>query len=219
MKYLAVDIETTGLDDNYCQILEIGAVVETGDGTPVEELPSMQVYLLYDRIQGEPYALNMNADIIERILHHTPGYNYCSPDYAYTTFEGFVYKHFPSGFGKETRITLAGKNVATFDLRFLQKLKHWPGQRFHRRIIDPSIYYCSWETDIELPDTQKCIERAGLEVIGKLHNAITDCRVVIELVRRGPEYVRRLGNVQPDTEKASPESRAHDQGGAGVSRV
>ena len=41
MKYISIDIETTGLDPENCQILSIGAVIEdTLNQLPFEELPT-----------------------------------------------------------------------------------------------------------------------------------------------------------------------------------
>jgi DNA polymerase III alpha subunit (gram-positive type) len=188
MRYLAIDIETTGLDENYCQILEIGAVVEPGG-------ESFQTYIEHPYIQGDPFALNMNAQIIERIVKKQPGWNYCAFDRAFVALEEFCYKHFSDAFRPENPepIILAGKNVGTFDLRFLRKLKYWKDSRFHRRILDPMMYYLQRDDELP-PDTKTCCQRAGISLNG-LHDAVSDCRTVIELIRRGPDFVRRCDGV------------------------
>jgi hypothetical protein len=71
MKYVSIDIETTGLDPENCQVLSIGAVIEdTNHKLPIEDLPSFHVAILRQRIEGEPYALNMNRDLIQNIVYY-----------------------------------------------------------------------------------------------------------------------------------------------------
>jgi DNA polymerase III epsilon subunit-like protein len=71
MKYVSIDIETTGLDPENCQVLSIGAVIEdTNNQVPIEDLPSFHVAILRQRIEGEPYALNMNRDLIQDIVYY-----------------------------------------------------------------------------------------------------------------------------------------------------
>lgn len=71
MKYLSIDIETTGLDSESCQILSIGAIFEdTEKKLPFEEIPKFHVGILHEQITGSPFAINMNKDLIESIVHY-----------------------------------------------------------------------------------------------------------------------------------------------------
>jgi oligoribonuclease len=71
MKYLSIDIETTGLDSESCQILSIGAIFEdTEKNLPFEEIPKFHVGILHEQITGSPFAINMNKDLIESIVHY-----------------------------------------------------------------------------------------------------------------------------------------------------
>ncbi len=71
MKYISIDLETTGLDPENCQILTIGAVIEdTNNIKPMEDLPTFHAAILHRRIEGSPYAINMNKEIIESIVHY-----------------------------------------------------------------------------------------------------------------------------------------------------
>ena len=66
MKYVSIDIETTGLDREVCQVLEISVVIEdTRNLKPVEELPHLDLIIEHDTIVGQPYAINMNARIFK----------------------------------------------------------------------------------------------------------------------------------------------------------
>ena len=71
MRYVSIDIETTGLDTQICQVLSIGAVIEdTNNLLPIDELPSFHAAILTRRIDGEPYAINMNRDLIQSIVYY-----------------------------------------------------------------------------------------------------------------------------------------------------
>lgn len=68
MKYLSIDIETTGLNPENCQILSVGIVVEdTNNIKPIEELPSLHIAILRENICGSVFAINLNKKLIENI--------------------------------------------------------------------------------------------------------------------------------------------------------
>lgn len=68
MKYVSIDIETTGLDPDGCQILSIGAVIEdTNNILPIEECPTFHVAIKRHNISGNLFAINMNKRLIESI--------------------------------------------------------------------------------------------------------------------------------------------------------
>jgi hypothetical protein len=71
MKYFSIDIETTGLNPLTCNTLSIGAIIEdTNNPVPYEELPKFHVAILHEELQGSPYAINMNRDLIETIVQY-----------------------------------------------------------------------------------------------------------------------------------------------------
>lgn len=74
MKYVSIDIETTGIDREKCQILSIGAIIEdTTNKKPIEECPQFHAAIkLQDRqgFYGEPVALAMNAELIGHIANY-----------------------------------------------------------------------------------------------------------------------------------------------------
>ena len=68
MKYLSIDTETSGLNFNNCQLLSFGAILEdTKTKLPLDQCPKINVYITSKNINGEPFALNMNASIIKAI--------------------------------------------------------------------------------------------------------------------------------------------------------
>ena len=53
MPYVLIDIETTGINPDVCQILEIGAIYD--DGTkPIDTLPIFHRYVCHNTYIGEP---------------------------------------------------------------------------------------------------------------------------------------------------------------------
>ncbi len=68
MKYLSIDLETTGLDPVKYQILTLSAILE--DSTKkikFEDCPKLNIYIIRDEIIGSPFAINMNSKIIASI--------------------------------------------------------------------------------------------------------------------------------------------------------
>lgn len=66
MKYVSIDIETSGLDPAFNQILSIGAIFEdTEKKLPWEEIPKFHVGIIRRQIVGSPRALIMNMKLIE----------------------------------------------------------------------------------------------------------------------------------------------------------
>lgn len=71
MKYLSIDIETTGLDRENCQILSVAAIFEdTQNKLPFDEIPKFHVAIKRPSITGDMYAINLNRDLIETIVHY-----------------------------------------------------------------------------------------------------------------------------------------------------
>ncbi len=65
MKYLSIDIETTGLDSENHQILSIGVIVEdTEKKLPFEDIPKFHCAIVREEIRGSLFAINMNRDLI-----------------------------------------------------------------------------------------------------------------------------------------------------------
>jgi len=72
MRYISIDVETTGLDPENCQILSIGAVIEdTLNQLPFEELPTFHGVIKRENVSGSLFALNMNRDLIETIVQYS----------------------------------------------------------------------------------------------------------------------------------------------------
>jgi len=180
MKYVSIDLETTGLDPETCDIIEIGAVIDDLSD-PAIKLPQFHAYVVKESYQGEPYALSMHPKIFKRIATREEGYQYLQPEEVGKAFFEFLKEN-----GLDGTITAAGKNFASFDAKFLHKLpefEEWV--KIRHRVIDPAMMYWRPEEDgTVLPGTSVCMKRAGISGM-VAHTALEDASVVVELVRRG----------------------------------
>jgi len=72
MKYISIDIETTGLDPENNQILSIGAIIEdTNNILPLESIPTFHAAIIRENVTGSLVALNMNNKLIETIVQYS----------------------------------------------------------------------------------------------------------------------------------------------------
>lgn len=224
MKYLSIDIETTGLDPENCEILSIGAILEdTEKRLSFEEIPKFHCAINRKTIRGEMFATNMNKELIEKIVYYQSAKTQDEKDDLVRMSEMFflpedevvqefywwlfsvgafefdtekmlnIPRHEHSLYGKvplltskmqRAVITVAGKNFASFDKVFLEKLPRWK-QAIHvrSRLIDPAIYFTDWKIDTAPPGLNECKKRAGIN--GEVtHNALEDAWDVILLLRK-----------------------------------
>lgn len=180
MKYVSIDIETTGLNPRRCQILQISAVFEdTSKEVDFDELPFFNVFLEHDYLRFEPYALE---------LHRSTGllqtYNTAKKiDEDQVVHEFLVWLE-TVGYEDGEKINVAGKNFVGFDKLFLDRLPNWKQlTNIHRRTIDPAILYAWFDDDSELPDLNLCMERADIENL-VTHYALEDARDVVRVIRK-----------------------------------
>jgi DNA polymerase III alpha subunit (gram-positive type) len=233
MRYCSIDCETTGLNRETCQILEIGAIIEDcGNPLPFDKLPKRRIVIDRHQVTGEPYAINMNARIFKMLAQaqdikdkverdaFKEANGIVSEDGAVRMLWEFLYLH---GFGEkytvsmdkpennagltyeqamsmaggdlskielpklnrrhQIKVNVAGKNFATFDKVFLEKLPGFTDLiRFRQRILDPVTSYADFLHDEEAPGMDKCFTKLG---VGHMvsHDAVDDAWGVIQLLR------------------------------------
>lgn len=84
---------------------------------------------------------------------------------------------------KPVTINVAGKNFASFDKHFLERLPRWQQViRIRQRIIDPSVIFTNWTEDKAIPSLYECKQRAKIEGV-VTHDALEDAWDVIQLLR------------------------------------
>lgn len=189
MKYISIDIETTGLNPVENDTLEIGAYIEDSNNPlPREQLPCFHVYIWKENYRGNAFALEMNHQILKKILKlkKANDSSLVSSEEVANRFGKFLLDNksqWPNekifNFGP---FVVAGKNLAGFDLPFLNQLPGWNQFKFHRRVVDPGILYFDPTQDEVLPDTSLCKKRAGLSEF-VAHEALDDAWDVISLIR------------------------------------
>jgi hypothetical protein len=187
MKYVSIDTESTGLNPETDQILEVAMLLEdTENPLPLEQLPRFHQYIYRDRIEGDPTAILMNSAVILKIQNLKKASQeerdtWLSYDYNLPLHMGDWLRLV--GFKKETPITFAGKNPA-FDFSFLNKLPDFKRHvNYKHRMMDPAILFTDFDADDCLPDTALCKLRAGLNPTIS-HRAVDDAWDVIQLLRK-----------------------------------
>lgn len=128
--YVSVDIETTGLDLERSQILEIGAVFDDME-SPIEELETFTAKIYYDHFEyAELKALSMNKTVIDEIVAK-PALR--KNVFTFTdTMTDFImwlkgrrdslrkYEDAQNRKYTDDKIHVAGKNVSAFDIPIIK---------------------------------------------------------------------------------------------------
>lgn len=142
MKYASIDIETTGLDVNYDHILSVAIIVVDTEAhnykTKLEDFNSLHLAIRPKDLRigsGDLFALDMNKDLISVLAGSSNPNNYMevvSEEEACSKMKKFFDLHFP----RNESITVAGKNVASFDVPFLKNTFPEITGRFRHRVLD-----------------------------------------------------------------------------------
>lgn len=185
MKYISLDIETTGLDPTKDQILSVAMIYDDLEKPYDPGSPSLHFYVNYERISGSPYAISMNNDIVSVIAKHGykdsyKGVKIIEEDQILNSMQEFA-----SYVGLD-QIILAGKNLGSFDIQFLNALKskyNTDTFKHSHRFIDPAMFYMDIK-DVFPPSLSTCTKRAGLNYNkDEAHDALYDAQLVVGLIR------------------------------------
>ena len=195
MRYVSLDLEMSGPDPLRHQVLELAAVVEDTRRTattPLAELSAFRRALRHREIAGTPGALALNNRLLIELADKSKAAapDICRPEEVLAQLREFLLAH---GFKTDKKdcvsITLAGKNVGTFDLLFLRELPGWGTLvRAEPAVLDPAAFYLNWHKDSRLPTMLICQARAGDEAPHVAHEALADALEVVRLLR--PFYDR-----------------------------
>ncbi len=182
---LSIDVETTGLDPENDQVLEIGAVIDF-DGTGlIDQLPTFRCLVRHPQYKGQPYAIQLNVEIF-RVLAGLKEecVNIFPPEVAIQELYKFIALNTPAGVKK---VTPAGKNFAGFDRPFVRGVcpvlfDQLIAPRLAYRTFDAGNLYWQPEDGFNLPGLEECLHRADMQATG-LHTAVGDAIDVIRLIR------------------------------------
>lgn len=201
MKYVSIDIETTGLDPNVNDIVELGAVIDDlSKHEPLESLPTFHCYVVKDTYATDAYCAFLHQAIFDRIARRwepnvMERYQFLEEQDVMPAFVAWLIEN---GIGKTSgrthndgsldvterpRFVAAGKNFGSFDLQFLnRKLNFSEHVRCLHRSIDPAMLYFNPVQDNEPPNMQKCLDRAGIaETVD--HTGLADALSIVKLIR------------------------------------
>ncbi|RSK49476.1 3'-5' exonuclease [Hymenobacter rigui] len=186
MRYISLDLETSGSNPQRHQILELAAVVEdTRHLLPLPELPAFRRVVRHPELVGTAGALALNAGLLRELARKEPNPELCTPEELLPQLREFLLAH---GFKPDKKdcvpVTMAGKNIAVFDLGFLRELPGYGSLiRAEPAMLDPAAFYLNWRKDTRLPTMQICKARAGFEDDTVAHQALADALDVVQLLR------------------------------------
>jgi oligoribonuclease len=173
MRYLSIDVETTGLDPARCQMIELAMVLEDSNARPrehVKQLPFFVEQVRYPAYYWEAFALGMHfkGELLNTLVEEAENVPILSD----------VVKHALEWLSKfdispASKITVAGKNFAAFDRLFIPPAIL---ECFERRVIDAGSVLIDWRE-------QRLKSLGELSHIEVAHEALDDARTVIEVLR------------------------------------
>ena len=191
MRYVSLDLETSGPDPLRHQVLELAVVIEdTKRLLPLAELPSFRRLVRHPEISGTAGALALNARLLAEMAATKDGApdvpsDHCTPADVLPQLREFLlaqgYKTDPKN---RVRFVMAGKNVASYDLLFLRQLPGWGTLlRAEPATLDPAVFYLNWHKDSRLPSMSICKARAQFTDTAVAHEALADALDVVRLLR------------------------------------
>lgn len=189
LKYISIDVETTGLDPDNNQLVEVAAIIDNLNiptKVSIGELPSYHCYIKHDMYCGNPYALSLHTEKFKNI-HNNVGNILTPEEFVYSFYNWIVTNN---GYYEITnddivKIVGAGKNIASFDSLFLKNshIEFNKHIKFAHRFIDVGNMYLR-HTDQLPPDLDTCAIRAGLDEKNRVnHIAMNEVKMVIKLIR------------------------------------
>lgn len=210
--YLSIDTETTGLEAPKHQLLEVAVVVDDIDNDLSEALTFHRHIIPKDGLyHGDPFALALNASILMEHHQRDPKYQYCGrEEFAAELMSWFI----EIGLNDYRKIAVAGKNFGGFDAFFLRvhTLFFQTIKPDHRYIDIGNLFHYPEVDGPKLPDTEKCIERAGLTDMYlacdghhpyRKHRAVDDALMVCRMYRAHTaqriEMLSRIGESDDQT--------------------
>lgn len=185
MRFVIVDLETTGIDKDKDQILQVGMVAADTSKPPCT-WKAFDTYVQHDRYSGSSYALTLNHNILKELNKYENGNfddsldnshmvvhidNLTSAIYGFLVDSGYT-----SNFDGKISVVFSGKNAAGFDIPFLNNVPGFlqSGITIHRRVLDPVTLYTDLINDKIPPSLDECKNRAGIKGF-VTHNAVEDC--------------------------------------------
>ena len=206
MKYYSIDVETTGLNTEKCELLEFAALMEdTNNLKSREDIPTYEKIIIRDFMCGQPGAFHMNNRIMKILSEYehaelkgvfASGYNLIHEGNLARDFYYFSLEHY-AGMDKEKvddlrrrkkmdrklKIWVAGKNFSAFDKIFILRIPEFSRYfQIVHRVADPSTIYTDFINDEAFSNLPTILERLDLDS-NISHKASDDAWNVIQALR------------------------------------
>lgn len=178
--YISLDIETTDLVTPHSMVLQLAMVIDDFT-TPVEQLQKFNFLIKNEEpIIGNSYALQLNSWILYELTAKPENRKTDIPiitlDQAKVKFSSFL-EFFCNKYSLK-KATIAGKNVAGFDLRILEQ-NDFEMHKIMGRTIDPgSMFFKQFGKVPSLGEINKYLGRSNVS-----HNAVDDALDVVHAIR------------------------------------
>lgn len=168
---VSIDIETTGLNPEKHQILEIAAVAWTKP--EVMDCPAFEIRVAHNEIVGDPAALAMNHRLLVEMD------TAIALPFAIGRLNGWFLDLDEKFVRYDEKITLAGFNVGSFDLQFLKRTPGWDTMLFSHRCLEVGSLYA----DPYPRKSDHFVDMAESHGIpGRAHGALFDARVALAAI-------------------------------------
>jgi len=177
--YIAMDIETTGLDTDIVQAIEVAMIFDNGLHT-VKELVTDRFYIDHGTFVGEPFALSMHPHIFRAIANSRAGKETDVPVLSKEQALHRISTHLAEWWEKCTeKPTLAGKNLAIFDIPVLTNNGLLTKEYYKHRVLDTGPLYLP---DFGyVPNQDEINTKIGRKSVS--HKALDDCYDVVYAIR------------------------------------
>lgn len=195
MRYVSIDIETSGLDPTKNSILSFAAIIEdTSKCLSAQNIPIFNVAIIHENpVLFDLKAAVMNQKLLSAIVtfvdtkKSNPLFSFITEKEVSASFQKFL---LINGFSAGESITVAGKNFGSFDRLFLERLPNWTSLiKIHHRYLDPVTLFIDWKNDTIPPSLKECKERSIVANKDVEHNALDDAWDIILLLRT--QYLKK----------------------------
>lgn len=163
--YLAIDIETTGLDITKAQVLEVGLVYDDGISS-IKDLKKARFIFKPENDYYEFYAMSMHSELLKEIAK---GDTVVLKDALYWFVEEEL---------QLSKVTFAGKNISGFDLPILKNNNFKLPKYSHRMIDVGSMYFHKFGY---VPSLQEINTLIGYKEVS--HTALEDTLNIVIAIR------------------------------------
>lgn len=190
MRYFSLDVETTSLDPQNGAIVQFAIVQDDLDNqAPIDELKSMCAWVVDEKtMTWNLSTVHFHRHRLNDLMH---AYYYDETvTYSELLFDAYCFLK-KCGIGDNEAITVAGKNVASFDLPFIRAcIPNWDDCiKISSRVIDPAFSFLR-PGDRRLPSLDECLRHNGFGYTSS-HDALGDALDIVRLVRLA--YNRQVG--------------------------